>query len=418
MPLIVRRVSAVFAAGLLAACSAPAVERGASGATGATSPPRADDPRDRPREPARRFDPAKVSVKLEVVADGFSAPLLVTHAGDGSGRLFVVEQDGRILILRNGDVAARPFLDITDLTEGQGEQGLLGLAFHPRYERNGRFFVNYTDNRGDTVIEEYRGSRANPNQADRSSGRVLLTVDQPFPNHNGGALVFGPDGYLYIALGDGGAAGDPQLNGQRLNTLLGKILRIDVDERSGDAPYGIPPDNPFVGNAVAREEIWAYGLRNPWRISFDRVRGDLWIADVGQNNWEEINRARKGSGAGANYGWNIMEGNRCFVVDVECKQEGLELPIAVYSHDEGCSVTGGYVYRGSRYPSLQGGYFFGDFCSGTIWVLDAAGPSPQKPTEILSTEHAISSFGENEAGEIFVTDLSSGEILQVTSARR
>jgi glucose/arabinose dehydrogenase len=354
-----------------------------------------------------------VRLRLRPVIDGLQAPLQVTHAGDGSGRLFIVEQGGVVRVARNGRVGAEPFLDLSGRTEGQGEQGLLGLAFHPRYEQNGRLFVNYTDNAGDTVVAEYRTSAQNENRALASSEQVLLHIDQPFPNHNGGHVVFGPDGYLYIGMGDGGSAGDPMGNGQRLDTLLGKILRIDVDARAGDG-YAVPADNPFVEDAQARPEIWALGLRNPWRFSFDTETGTLWTGDVGQSELEEIDRVAADR-AGLNYGWNTMEGTSCFTSET-CNESRFVAPIAVYSHEQGCSVTGGFVYRGRDFPSLLGGYVFGDYCSGKIWAVDASGPQRQKPVELLDTDRLISSFGVDEEGELYVTDLEGGMVLQVTAA--
>jgi glucose/arabinose dehydrogenase len=339
-------------------------------------------------------------------------PLLVTHAGDGSGRLFVVEQGGTIRIVRDGRVATQPFLDVSSLTEGEGERGLLGLAFHPRYERNGRLFVNYTDNAGDTVVAEYQRSQ-DENRAEPDSAQTLLHIDQPFANHNGGNLVFGPDGYLYVGMGDGGSAGDPMGNGQRLDTLLGKLLRIDVDSVSGDG-YAVPADNPFVDRDDARPEIWAYGLRNPWRFTFDEQTGTLWIADVGQTELEEIDRT-SAARPGLNYGWNVMEGTRCYEPE-SCDKSGFVAPVAVYSHEDGCSVTGGHVYRGSDFPSLRGGYFFADYCSGKIWALDAEGEGSQEPVELMDTDRLISSFGVDEDGELYLTDHDSGEVLQVTDA--
>jgi glucose/arabinose dehydrogenase len=350
----------------------------------------------------------RLRIGLKVVASGLEAPLYVTHAGDGTGSLFVVEQAGRIRIVRGGSVIQQPFLDITDRITSGGEQGLLGLAFHPDYENNGRFFVNYTDTNGDTVVAEYR--RVNPMTADPSSEAVLLRIDQPYPNHNGGALEFGPDGYLYIATGDGGSGGDPHDNGQSLSTLLGKTLRIDVDKTSGGRPYGIPQDNPFSDRPEARPEIWAYGLRNPWRFSFDRT--GIWIADVGQGEWEEVNRMPTDEG-GLNYGWNIMEGESCYEPPNGCSADGLVLPIATYSHDFGCSVTGGHVYRGPRFPEMVGAYLFGDYCSGYIWGLRSGARSPQRPIRLLESGHSISSFGLTRNGEILMTDISSGELLRV-----
>ncbi|MGH2729799.1 MAG: PQQ-dependent sugar dehydrogenase, partial [Actinomycetota bacterium] len=277
------------------------------------------------------FDARAVELSLEVVAEGLAEPLAIIDPGDGSDRLFVVEQDGLIKILRGGHVSEQPFLDLSAFTEGVGEQGLLGLAFHPDYSSNGRFFVDYTDLNGDTVVAEYRASE-DPERADSSSARVLLEIDQPFSNHNGGHIVFGPDGYLYIGMGDGGSGGDPQGNGQSLDTLLGKLLRIDVDSRGAGAPYGIPADNPFVNRSGARPEIWAYGLRNPWRFSFDPAREELWIGDVGQENFEEIDRASD-QAPGLNYGWNIMEGSACFSPPSDCDRSELVLPITEYTHE-------------------------------------------------------------------------------------
>jgi glucose/arabinose dehydrogenase len=354
----------------------------------------------------------RIDLQLEPVASGFEAPLIVTNADDGSDRLFVGEQGGRVWIVADGDRGSQPFLDVSSLVVAGGEQGLLGLAFHPAYEDNGRLFVNYTDVNGDTVVAEYR---AEGDQVNADSERILLTIDQPFPNHNGGALAFGEDGYLYIATGDGGGAGDPEENGQDLGTLLAKLLRIDVDNRpSGDA-YAIPPDNPFTDrDDGARPEIWAYGLRNPWRFAFDYPTDNLWIADVGQQEFEEIDVVAADEG-GLNYGWNVMEGSECFAVD-ECDRSGKVLPVAEYGHDEGCSVTGGPIYRGRRFPDMRGGYFFGDYCSGTIWALPADRPNSQPLVEVLSSERAISSFGVDEAGEMYLTDLSSGEVLHLVDA--
>ncbi|HEV2755146.1 MAG TPA: PQQ-dependent sugar dehydrogenase [Actinomycetota bacterium] len=360
--------------------------------------------------------PDEISIRLRRVASGFSSPLGVTGAGDGRRWLYVVEQDGWIVLFRDGRTTT--FLDVSDRTEGGGEQGLLGLAFHPDYESNGRLFVNYTDLQGDTVIAEYRRSGRSYARARKGSEQVLLRVDQPFANHNGGGLAFGPDGMLYVALGDGGSAGDPQGNGQRRDTLLGKVLRIDV---SG-SPYEVPEDNPFAGRPDARGEIWDYGLRNPWRISFDRATGDLWIGDVGQGQWEEINREPAGGPGGVNYGWNVKEGRACYPAGEQCSVTGEVLeemtdPLAVYSHDHGCSVTGGHVYRGRAFPALRGNYFFGDYCSGTMWAVAAGGPARQQPVKLLETDLSISSFGEDDRGEIYVTDLAGGGLYRLRPAR-
>jgi glucose/arabinose dehydrogenase len=360
-----------------------------------------------------QFDASSVDLRLTRVARGLSSPLQITHAADGSKRLFVAEQDGLVRIIRKGALRSTPFLDITSLTEASGEQGLLGLAFHPNYSTTGRLFVNYTDLNGDTVVAEYRRAKQNPGRADPKSARVLLTIDQPFPNHNGGDIKFGPDGYLYIATGDGGSAGDPMDNGQSLSTLLGKLLRIDVDSPSGGRAYGIPADNPFVDREGARPEIYDYGLRNPWRFSFDRATGDLWIADVGQDRYEEINVARSPNTAGLNFGWNIMEAHACYEPSDGCRRKGLEMPVAAYPHSKGCSVSGGFVYRGTSQPALSGGYFYGDYCSGIMWALNAKRPNKDGPAVVLRSGHNISTFGENEAGELFMADLSSGEIFKL-----
>jgi glucose/arabinose dehydrogenase len=344
---------------------------------------------------------------LKPMLQGLDSPLLVTNAGDGSGRLFVVQQTGQILVVENGKVSGQ-FLDISQEIVAGGEQGLLGLAFHPNYETNGRFFVDYTDRAGDTVIAEYT-SDPGSNEAQFHSERRLLHIDQPYPNHNGGNLAFGPDGYLYIGMGDGGSGGDPQNNGQSLDTMLGKMLRIDVDGRDGDLPYAIPEDNPLVGRSGALPEIWAIGLRNPWRFSFD---GDvLWIGDVGQDEVEEVDRVNVSNDGLYNFGWRVMEADRCYY-ESDCDPTGYTLPVAFYPHDAGCSVTGGYAYRGDTYPALQGTYVFGDYCTGDIWGLDADEPGEQKPKELLLSGHTISSFGVDEAGELYVTDLA-GEVLQV-----
>lgn len=334
------------------------------------------------------------------VAAGFLRPVDIQHAGDGSGRLFVVEQSGRILLVKNGRVLPTPFLNILDEVGSSGnEQGLLGLAFHPRYTENGLFFVNYTDRRGNTVIARFQVS-SDPDLADPASETRLLYVEQPYENHNGGALAFGPDGYLYAGLGDGGAGGDPHGNGQKIDSLLGKILRLDVD--SGE-PYAILADNPFGS------EVWAYGLRNPWRISFDRATGDLWIGDVGQGEWEEIDILPAGSPGGANFGWNNMEGNHPYEGQA---QPGLLLPVTEYNHAEGhCSVTGGIVYRGANLPEWQGIYLFGDYCSGTIWGLLRSDGGWQTQA-LFQSGLNISSFGVDENGELYVADLQ-GSILRL-----
>ena len=348
------------------------------------------------------------AITLTRVAGGFAQPLLITHAGDGSGRMFVVERGGLIRILRDGVVEPRPFLDLSARVRTLGsEQGLLGLAFPPDYASRRHFYVNYTGTLGvgDTVVARYRAS-ADADLADPASGQTLLRQAQPFPNHNGGHLAFGPDGHLYIGLGDGGPAGDPFGNAQKPATLLGKLLRIDVE--AGASTYAIPADNPF-GNA-----IWATGLRNPWRFSFDRATGDLYIADVGQNAYEEVNFQPAASPGGQNYGWNVMEGMHCYK-DADCERAGLTPPVAEYAHGAGdCSITGGHVYRGDRHPALRGVYLYGDFCSGRLWGLrrDAAGWASAL---LLESGLNVSSFGEDESGEVYLTDYGRGEVYRIES---
>lgn len=352
--------------------------------------------------------------RLEVVATGFNQPLFLTHAGDDSGRMFVVEKGGRIYILRGGQRVGRPFLDISDLVRSNGyEQGLLGLAFHPEYRNNGYFFVNYTDRSGHTVVARYQVSASDPNIADPSSATVIMRIEQPFANHNGGMIAFGPDKYLYIGTGDGGSANDPLRAGQDTRTRLGKILRIDVDHGT---PYGIPLDNPFADGRDGLPEIWTYGWRNPWRFSFDLLTGDMYVGDVGQNAWEEISFERAGSPGGLNYGWNIMEASHCFQPPANCNREGLVMPIAEYGRSQGISVTGGYVYRGTAFPRMQGTYFFADFGSTRLWALQEVAPDQWGMAELLSTGFAVSSFGEDEAGELYLTDFGQGRILRLVDA--
>lgn len=326
------------------------------------------------------------------------SPVFLTHARDQSGRLFIVEQPGTIRILEKGKLLKVPFLDIKERVLFGGEQGLLGLAFHPEYRLNGRFFVNYTrKDDGATVIAEYHRSE----QADLAGReeRILVSIPQPYPNHNGGMIAFGPDGYLYIGMGDGGSGGDPQNRAQNKDELLGKLLRIDV---SNLTPYGIPTDNPFI-RGKERPEVFAMGLRNPWRFSFDRETGDLWLADVGQNKWEEVNVVRKGG----NYGWRVMEGFHCFNLPEPCGKENFTSPLLEYDHQGGrCSITGGYVYRGRSVSELAGLYIYGDYCSGEIFAVHTAkdGRIVSEPWLLVKSRMRISSFGEDDAGEIYVLD--------------
>jgi glucose/arabinose dehydrogenase len=339
----------------------------------------------------------------------------VTNAGDGSGRIFVGEQAGRIRIVKDGALLSRPFLDISARIASGGERGLLGVTFHPNYPTDPRFFVDYTDLDGNTVVSQFRVSAADPDVADPNSETVLLHVYQPDSNHNGGAVEFGPDGMLYISLGDGGSEGDPQGYGRRLDTLLAKILRIDVDGKPvNGASYVVPPDNPFLATAGAKPEIWLTGLRNPWRMRFDGATGDLWIGDVGQNKWEEIDVARAGS-KGLDYGWNTMEGFHCYQPADGCDQTGLTLPLAEYGHDLGCAVIGGVVVRDPRQGRLSGGYIFGDACSDNLWLMDPAGEGRREPVIVAHMGHTISSIGVGEDGSVYATSLSPGVLLRLTA---
>jgi glucose/arabinose dehydrogenase len=380
----------------------------------ATLPPTATDsiPTEPPRQVA--IDLQAIQIDLRPVVGGLDRPVGLAHAGDGSGRLFVIEKVGKIRILHGGTLSETPFLNITGRADSQSsERGLLGLAFHPDYADNGLLFVNYTDRQGDTVVARFAVSD-DPDQADPDSASIVLTVAQPAPNHNGGNIVFGPDGYLYIGLGDGGDAGDAFGNGQNGQTLLGAMLRIDVSVGDG-APYSIPPDNPFTGDPGVLDEIWAIGLRNPWRYSFDRLTGDLYIADVGQNVYEEVNIQPAASPGGENYGWPIMEGQHCYPERASCSAEGLALPVIEYDHTQGCSVTGGYVYRGRAFPALEGVYLFGDYCSGRIWGLAPGGDGTWQVAELIQSGVQISSFGEDEAGEIYVLDMRGGALYQIAA---
>jgi glucose/arabinose dehydrogenase len=342
------------------------------------------------------------------VVSGLTRPLQVTYAPDDPGRLFVVEQDGRIRIIQNGSVLSTAFLDIASLVSRNGpERGLLGLAFHPNYTQNGWFFVNYTNTQGNTVVARYTVS-SDPNRANASSAAIVLTQTQPYANHNGGHLAFGPDGYLYIGLGDGGSGGDPENRAQNRQTWLGKMLRINVNQ----LPYTVPANNPFVNTTGTLPEIWALGLRNPWRYSFDRATGDLYIADVGQNQWEEVNFQAANNPGGQNYGWRVYEGTHPFNGG---PLAGAVMPVAEYSHSGGnCSVTGGYVYRGAALPGLQGYYFYGDLCSGVIWTLRNTGGN-WVASQFRDTNYSITSFGEDQQGELYLVDYN-GSILRFESA--
>lgn len=363
-------------------------------------------------------------IKLDLIAADLDAPVTITHAGDGSERLFIVEQAGRIRVIKNNKLIPDIFLDIRKRVADGGERGLLGLAFHPRFKDNGKFYVNYTTDQDGltTRVSEFRINKDGAGNS--NSEKVLLSFKQPWGNHNGGQLAFAADGYLYIAIGDGGAGDDPNNNGQNLNTVLGKILRIDVNRSGNNKAYGIPRDNPFVGKKKSRPEIWAYGLRNPWRFSFDRLTGELYAADVGQDEIEEIDIIKKGR----NYGWRVMEGPICTPgVNPNCKKTGFELPVYSYDHDVGRSITGGYVYRGKKYPSLCGVYLYGDFVSQAIWgirvkkekVITHKTLFEAKSMLYLALDYfrdsglLISTFGEDEDGEVYVAAYQSGRIYRI-----
>jgi len=339
------------------------------------------------------------------IMGGFSSPLGIVNAGDGTGRLFVVQRGGLVRTV-SGNTITGTFLDATSVVESGGERGLLGVAFHPDFETNRRVFIYYTRPGGDIIVSRLTANAGRTSAPIGSEEKLLQIEHSENPNHNGGAMAFGPDGYLYIGTGDGGGGGDPLDNGQDItNELLGKILRIDVDG-TGDGPFGRyanPASNPYEGGTTGDDEIWAYGLRNPWRMSFDRVAGDLWIGDVGQNDWEEVNREDVDDVGGNNYGWNVMEGKHCYPAGSSCSLAGDTLPVAEYSHSLGCSITGGYVYRGDSQRDMQGLYVFGDFCSGRIWTMSATGTTI---TQRRDTSLSISSFGESESGELYLTDLN------------
>ncbi len=405
MAAVIRRLplaaAALAAAALLAACGSDPAPSGEA------------DPQEAPAAAASAGEQQARGVRLARVSAGLGDALYVTAAPGQANRLYVVQQSGRIRIVERGRLRSGAFLDISGSITTGGERGLLGLAFHPGYARNGRFFVNYTDRGGDTRVAEYR--RASANRA-APAGRVLLGIEQPFSNHNGGHLAFGPDGMLYIATGDGGSGGDPEGNGQDTGSLLGKILRIDVDRRPGGRAYGIPAGNPFARGG-GRPEVYAYGLRNPWRFSFDRARGDLWIGDVGQNAVEEIDYRPRGAAPGANFGWNAFEGRSAFPGGGPLRGSRHVPPVAQYDHGAGCSVTGGYVSRGTRVPGLRGRYVYADFCSGRVWSM-RAGPRPggvREETGRLGVSLSnVTSFGEGANGDLYL--IANGSLYRFTAA--
>ncbi len=361
-----------------------------------------------------------VGVSLTPVVSGLSSPVQVTYAPDGSGRLFVVEQGGKVRVVKAGVLLPTPFIDIHDRLATGGERGLLGIAFHPSFATNGKFYLYFTrKGDGDIAINEYRRS-SNPDIATHAAIRRIITIDHPYSNHNGGHMAFGRDGYLYIGTGDGGSSGDPGNRAQSLDSLLGKMLRINPNGTLGTRQYKIPKSNPYVGRA-GRNEIWSRGLRNPWGWSFDRATGDLWIADVGQNRYEEVDRSLVNTkptsgGKGVNYGWRIMEGRHCYRPSTGCRTTGLKFPVVEYSHSQGCSVTGGYVYRGKAIPALVGQYVFGDYCSGRIWTIPRTAVAPASKTLLRSTTMLISGFGEDQAGELYVLDHAGGVLYRFDAA--
>jgi glucose/arabinose dehydrogenase len=356
--------------------------------------------------------PPPAAITTQVVVSGLNSPLDLEQPNDGSGRLFVVEQGGTIRIIQSKSLLPQAFLNISSKVVFDAEMGLLGVAFHPSFAANRKFYVNYVRNAGgqiQSVIAEYLASATNPNQSDPATEHILLTVDQAgnFGNHKAGQLAFGPDGFLYFGLGDGGGSGDPFGHGQNRQTLLGKMLRIDVDGTSPGLEYRIPPDNPFAAGG-GLPEIWAYGFRNPWRFSFDRGSGRLFVADVGENRFEEIDVAQKGG----NYGWNTMEGLHCFNPPTACPTSGLSLPIVEISHPEAEAVIGGFVYHGTAVAGMQGMYIFGDL-SGKIWSLTESSPNNFTRATLLTPGFNISSFGQDAAGELYVVDISGGRIVKI-----
>ena len=406
---------------LLSGCSLKAPAQPAAVAPPPTVPqPNTLSPTETPAapQPEQPFDPTRVDqlpnpadYSWQLFAEGFDQPVYLTHAGDGSGRLFVVEKQGQIWIMQNSQKLEKPFLDVQELISTrnsiQSERGLLSLVFHPNYPENGFFYIYYTDLQGDTVTARYQVSD-NPDIADPNSQQIIFQIEQPFANHNGGHLAFGPDGYLYISTGDGGSGGDPLGNGQDRLSFLGKMLRLNVD---GQLPYQIPSDNPFITFSSARGENWAYGLRNPWQFSFDRATGDLFIGDVGQNTWEEINLLPAGT-PGGNLGWNRFEGSHVFEGDDE-EREGLIFPILEYQHAGGhCSVTGGYVYRGKLLPDWNGVYLFADYCSGVVWGALPDENGMWQAQQLYDLDILPASFAEDQDGEIYLIDLN-GSVFQL-----
>ncbi len=363
--------------------------------------------------------PTSSTVRLVKVAD-VAKPVLVTSPRDGTNRLFIVSKGGHIRIVKGGSLLSASFLNLSAAVSKGSEQGLLGLAFHPSFKTNRKFYVNYTNTSGNTVIREYKASASNPDVVASGSGRTLLTIKQPYSNHNGGMLAFGKDGYLYIGTGDGGSGGDPGNRAQSTSSLLGKMLRINVNGRTASKPYKVPASNPYVGRP-GRNEIWQRGLRNPWRFSFDRANGNLWIGDVGQNKYEEVDRAVRtssGPGRAVNWGWRVMEGRHCYKPSSGCSKSAKRTPLVEYAHGSNgrCSITGGNVYRGSAIAALRGWYVYGDYCSGEVWAVSSTASKPATPVRLLGagSGRLVSGFGENDAGELFLADLN-GAVYRLAS---
>jgi glucose/arabinose dehydrogenase len=396
---VVSVIAGVAALCLLAACTAP-VSRATPGAAPASTIPAASAPSG--TQPAIKIGAVRIFPGLS-----FQGMTNIVQPQNSSELRFVTEQRGVIsyFSVKQPQPSSHVFLDITDRVTAGGEEGLLGLAFDPHYGENGYFYVYYSAaNPRRTVVSRFSLIGGNPDAADAQSEVVILEIGQPFSNHNGGQIAFGPDGYLYIGVGDGGGGGDPQGNGQNLGTLLAKILRIDVNGVSKTGDYKIPGDNPFLKTAGARPEIWAYGLRNPWRFSFDNLTGQLWAGDVGQNKYEEIDIIVKGG----NYGWKIMEGFHCYSPVDGCNQSGLKLPVLEYDHSQGCSVIGGYIYSGAKIPSLEGRYIYADYCSGNIWGFDSNDNTAAGNTLLVKTGLGITSLGQDSAGELYILSQDGG----------
>jgi glucose/arabinose dehydrogenase len=413
------------AACLVAACSSTAspsipAPTATAGGTAATTAPSVGAPSAGPTvaSSVAPFVAANVQVLPEAVAKIHGSALAIAAPDDQSSRLFVATQEGQIWSVGPGpahDLAL--MLDISKQITSGGERGLLGLALHPGFSSDSRAFVNYTDLHGDTVIASFSIATGNPDRFDPASERAILRQAQPFSNHNGGGIEFGPDGDLYIGLGDGGSGGDPNGNGQNLGTFLAKLLRIDVDHPYRGQAYAVPEDNPFVGRTGAKPEIWLYGLRNPFRFSFDRASGDLWIGDVGQGAWEEVDVVRRNEPGGDDLGWNVMEGNHCYKPADNCDTTAMTRPVSEYGHDQGCAVIGGNVYRGEAYTQLIGGYLFSDSCSGTIWAIPASTTLLVQPAPVGQVSGSPAGFGEDTAGELYIASLD-GTIWKLTATSR